>query len=65
MTLEKFSVLMPSSDWTPPAELPDLSTAKSVVIDVETKDPDLKAMQTRSCITLNTMLGGSDAKDLK
>ena len=30
------------SEWVPPHELPDLSEAKTIAIDVETKDPNLK-----------------------
>ena len=30
------------SEWVPPHELPDLTGAKRIAIDVETKDPDLK-----------------------
>lgn len=32
----------PTSDWVPPAELPDIFDAKKIAIDVETRDPDLK-----------------------
>jgi len=32
----------PRSDWTPPETLPDLSSAKRIAVDLETKDPDLK-----------------------
>ena len=32
----------PTSDWVPPAELPDIFSAKKIAIDVETRDPDLK-----------------------
>jgi len=32
----------PKSEWVPPHELPDLSDAKTIAIDVETKDPNLK-----------------------
>jgi DNA polymerase I-like protein with 3'-5' exonuclease and polymerase domains len=34
-------LLLPHSNWTPPAELPDLSAAKVIAIDVETRDPEL------------------------
>ena len=30
------------SDWIAPAEYPDLSQAKEIAIDLETKDPNLK-----------------------
>ena len=33
-----------SSEWVPPAELPDLTEVKTISIDVETKDPNLKKM---------------------
>jgi DNA polymerase I-like protein with 3'-5' exonuclease and polymerase domains len=43
---EKMSLQMamftPKSEWVPPHELPDLSEAKTIAIDVETKDPYLK-----------------------
>jgi len=32
----------PRSDWTPPETLPDLSSAKRIAVDLETKDPDLR-----------------------
>tara|TARA_R110000796_G_scaffold99937_2_gene208364 strand:- start:240 stop:2114 length:1875 start_codon:yes stop_codon:yes gene_type:complete len=32
----------PKTEWVPPHELPDLSEAKTIAIDVETKDPNLK-----------------------
>jgi len=32
----------PKSEWVPPHELPDLTDAKTIAIDVETKDPNLK-----------------------
>ena len=31
-----------NTDWTPPVELPDLSDAKEIAIDLETRDPNLK-----------------------
>jgi len=33
-----------TSEWVPPAELPDLTKAKTIAIDVETRDPNLKKM---------------------
>ena len=30
------------SDWTCPSEYPDLSQAKEIAIDIETKDPNIK-----------------------
>lgn len=35
---------MPHSDWTPPQELPSLDGVRRISVDVETKDPDLKAL---------------------
>jgi len=32
----------PKSEWVPPHELPDIFDAKTIAIDVETKDPNLK-----------------------
>ena len=32
----------PKEEWVPPHELPDLSNAKEIAIDVETRDPELK-----------------------
>jgi DNA polymerase I-like protein with 3'-5' exonuclease and polymerase domains len=32
----------PNSDWVPPDTLPDLSSAKRIAVDLETKDPDLR-----------------------
>ena len=29
-------------EWVPPDELPDLSSAKEIAIDLETRDPNLK-----------------------
>ena len=36
------AMFTPKSEWVPPHELPDLSEAKTIAIDVETKDPYLK-----------------------
>ena len=33
-----------TSEWVPPAELPNLTEAKTIAIDVETRDPNLKKM---------------------
>ena len=41
MTLQ-MAMFTPKSEWIPPAELPDLSYAKTIAIDVETRDPDIK-----------------------
>ena len=32
----------PDSDWTPPENLPDLTAAKEICIDLETRDPSIK-----------------------
>ena len=32
----------PKTEWVPPNELPDLSKAKEIAIDVETRDPNIK-----------------------
>ena len=32
----------PDSEWIPPTELPNIFDAKTIAIDVETKDPNLK-----------------------
>ena len=34
----------PTSEWIPPASFPDLSSAKEIAIDLETKDPNLNSM---------------------
>ena len=41
MTLQ-MAMFTPKSEWIPPEQLPDLSSAKTIAIDVETKDPDIK-----------------------
>ena len=33
----------PKSEWVPPHDLPDLTDAKRIAIDVETRDPNIKA----------------------
>jgi DNA polymerase I-like protein with 3'-5' exonuclease and polymerase domains len=38
----QMAMFTPKSEWVPPHELPDLSEAKTIAIDVETKDPYLK-----------------------
>ena len=40
----QMAMFTPKTEWVPPAELPDLSSAKQIAIDVETRDPDLKMM---------------------
>ena len=41
MTLQ-MAMFPPKTEWVPPLELPDLSSAKRIAIDLETRDPDLK-----------------------
>ena len=41
MTLQ-MAMFTPKAEWVPPHELPDLTDAKTIAIDVETKDPNLK-----------------------
>ena len=31
-----------ATEWVPPGEFPDLTDAKEIAIDVETRDPDIK-----------------------
>ena len=38
----QFPMFKPESEWTPPSELPDLTGAKEIAIDLETRDPHLK-----------------------
>jgi len=38
----QMAMFPPKAEWVPPAELPDLSDAKEIAIDVETRDPELK-----------------------
>ena len=40
----QMAMFTPKTEWVPPAELPDLSSAKRIAIDVETRVPDLKTM---------------------
>jgi DNA polymerase I-like protein with 3'-5' exonuclease and polymerase domains len=37
------AMFTPKSEWVPPAELPDLTEAKKIAIDVETRDPNIKS----------------------
>ena len=37
------AMFTPKSEWIPPESLPDLSSAKTIAIDVETNDPDIKS----------------------
>ena len=43
MTGLQMAMFAPKSEWVPPLELPDLTQAKKIAIDVETKDPNLKS----------------------
>lgn len=36
------AMFAPKSEWVPPLELPDITSAKKIAIDVETRDPNLK-----------------------
>lgn len=36
------AMFAPKSEWVPPLELPDITSATKIAIDVETKDPNLK-----------------------
>jgi len=36
------AMFTPKSEWVPPLELPDITSASKIAIDVETKDPNLK-----------------------
>ena len=38
----QIAMFAPKSEWIPPLELPDLTGAKKIAIDVETCDPNLK-----------------------
>ena len=38
----QMAMFAPKSEWIPPMELPDITTAKKIAIDVETRDPDIK-----------------------
>ena len=38
----QMSMFAPKSEWMPPLELPDITKAKKIAIDVETRDPNLK-----------------------
>jgi DNA polymerase I-like protein with 3'-5' exonuclease and polymerase domains len=41
MTLQ-MAMFQQKTEWVPPLELPDLTSASRIAIDVETRDPDLK-----------------------
>jgi len=38
----QIAMFAPKSEWVPPLELPDITSASKIAIDVETKDPNLK-----------------------
>ena len=38
----QMAMFTPKTEWLPPLELPELTGAKKIAIDVETKDPNLK-----------------------
>ena len=40
----QMAMFTPKTEWVPPAELPDITSAKQIAIDVETRDPDIKTM---------------------
>lgn len=40
----QLAMFAPASEWSPPTELPDLSRAKYIGVDVEAKDPNLQTM---------------------
>lgn len=39
----QMAMFAPKSEWVPPSELPDLTGAKKIAIDVETRDPNIKS----------------------
>ena len=43
MTLQ-MAMFTPKTEWIPPSELPDLTKAKEIAIDVETRDPNIKTL---------------------
>jgi DNA polymerase I-like protein with 3'-5' exonuclease and polymerase domains len=42
--MAQLSMFLPKSSWTPPKELPDLTNANVISLDVETSDPNLMTM---------------------
>ena len=38
----QLTIFTPKSEWIPPLELPDITSASRIAIDVETRDPNLK-----------------------
>ena len=47
----------PQTEWTPPAELPDLTYYQDIAIDLETKDPDLTKRGSGSIINNGKIVG--------
>jgi DNA polymerase I-like protein with 3'-5' exonuclease and polymerase domains len=43
VTKLQMAMFPPKSEWVPPSELPDLTSASEIAIDLETKDPNLKS----------------------
>lgn len=41
-TKMQIPLFTPKTEWVPPNELPDLSEAKEIAVDVETRDPNIK-----------------------
>ena len=39
----QMAMFPPKSEWVPPLELPDITSATKIAIDVETRDPNLKS----------------------
>lgn len=50
-------------EWVPPTELPDLSSAKVIAVDCETRDPNLKAMGPGTLRKDGEIVGVSIATD--
>ena len=40
----QFAMFQEKSDWVPPTELPDLSNAKEIAVDLETRDTNIKSL---------------------
>ena len=38
---QQLPLFTPESNWSPPQVLPDLTNAKEIAVDLETRDPDL------------------------
>jgi len=43
----QMAMFPPVSEWLPPDTFPDITDAKEIAIDVETRDPDLKTPRRR------------------